>query len=259
MQKYFTITAGRTGSAWLASFLANNLKIDAVHEPLSIDDFGVRMPDIRTMRTFNAYGNNAFVQDFWKRKFSYFPRDTYAETNHTLCKCGLVENLFHNGLEDETILIVLKRDVVKQCISYLVRHDFKNITLAWQWYLHPTYIKKIINPEPFMRFSGVGVPLWYCYEMLARQEYYTQNFTHKIAMHHVDIEKLTTKSGAQDFLKGLGFSGECELPSPLNENKVKPSDKLVQNISDIVDKINIDMPQIVEDIIKRGFSFDAAE
>ena len=56
MKKYFTITAGRTGSAWLTSFLTANLGIDAVHEPLGIDDFGDQMPDIRTMRTFNNYG-----------------------------------------------------------------------------------------------------------------------------------------------------------------------------------------------------------
>jgi len=37
---YFTITAGRTGSAWLASFLSMNLQIEEVHEPLGINDFG---------------------------------------------------------------------------------------------------------------------------------------------------------------------------------------------------------------------------
>ena len=165
MKKYFTITAGRTGSAWLTSFLTTNLGIDAVHEPFGIDDFGVNMPDIRTMRSFNNYGNNDFVKAFWERKFSNLPNATYAETNHTLCKCGLVENLLLNKLEDETILIVLRRDIVKQCVSYIVRHDFGNITLAWQWYLHPTYRKKIINPEPFMKLGGIGFPLWYCYEM----------------------------------------------------------------------------------------------
>lgn len=259
LKKYFTITAGRTGSAWLTSFLSSNLQINAVHEPLAISDFGVNMPDIRTMRSFNNYGNSDFVKEFWKRKFSNLPNATYAETNHTLCKCGLVENLLLNKLEDETILILLKRDVVKQCLSYLVRHDFGNITLAWQWYLHPTYIKKIINPEPFMRFGGVGVPLWYCYEMLARQEYYTQKFSKEIAMHHVTLEHLTTKAGAQDFHKALGLRGEYTLPSPQNENKAMPSEQLRENVYDIVRNINVDMPQIVEDLIKRGFSFDSAD
>ena len=106
MEKYFTITAGRTGYAWLTSFLTANLGIAAVHEPLGIDDFGIQMPDIRTMGSFNNFGNNDFVKAFWERKFSHLPDTTYAETNHTLCKCGLVENLFLNKLEGETTLIV---------------------------------------------------------------------------------------------------------------------------------------------------------
>ena len=55
---YFTITAGRTGSAWLASFLSLNLQIEEVHEPLGINDFGEKMPDIRTMRNFNNFRNS---------------------------------------------------------------------------------------------------------------------------------------------------------------------------------------------------------
>jgi hypothetical protein len=256
MSKYFTITAGRTGSAWLTSFLSSNLNINAVHEPLEIDDFGVNTPDIRTMRSFNNYGNSDFVKEFWKRKFSNLPNATYAETNHTLCKCGLVENLILNKLEGETILIVLKRNIVKQCVSYIVRHDFGNVTLAWQRYLHPAYRKKIVNPEPFMKLGGIGVPLWYCYEMLARQEYYVQKFSNKISVHQVTLEELTSDTGAQDFQNLLGLHGKCVVPSPKNENKAKPSEQLVQQVSDIVDKINVDMPQLIEDTIKKGISFD---
>ena len=73
-QQYFTITAGRTGSAWLASFLSANLKAHAI-EPLEIDDFGVKMPDIRTMRSFNNFGNNDFVRQFWKKNSKLFRQE----------------------------------------------------------------------------------------------------------------------------------------------------------------------------------------
>ena len=255
-KQYFTITSGRSGSAWLASFLSSNLNIEAVHEPLGIEDFGEKMPDIRTMRTFNSHGNNGFVQAFWDRKFSHLPSHHYAETNHTLSKCGLVENLIRKDMQTDTTIIVLKRDIIKQCVSYLVRNDFGNITLAWQWYLHPSYAKKIIPPEPFMKMGGIGIPLWYCYEMLARQEYYVQKFANEISMHEVYLDDLVTKSGAKKLRAALGLQGKCKLPKPKNENKTKPSEQLVQHVTETVGKINVDIPQLVETCIKRGFSFD---
>ena len=65
---FFTITADRTGSTWLASFLDENLKMNSIYAPLGIDEFGVRMPDIKLMRVFNMGGNTSEVQDFYKRK-----------------------------------------------------------------------------------------------------------------------------------------------------------------------------------------------
>lgn len=91
LNKVFHNNSGRTGSAWLTEFLSPNLAINAIHEPLGLDVFGVNMPDIWTMRSFND-----FVKAFWERKFASLPNTIYAETNHTICKCGLVENIFLN-------------------------------------------------------------------------------------------------------------------------------------------------------------------
>ena len=139
----FTLSAGRTGTAWLSEFLAVNLNCEALHEPLGIDDFGNRMPDIKIMRSFNENGNNALVKDFWKRKFSMLTSNIHIETNHTLGKCGLIENISRSKLAEKSRIIILKRDIVRQCASYVVRHDFVHITTAWQWYLHPSYQKNL--------------------------------------------------------------------------------------------------------------------
>lgn len=93
LRTYFTLTAGRLGSAWLADFLLANLSMAFVHEPLGIDDSGARMPDIRTMRTLNNFGNTQRLMRFWRAKFGAIDADAYAETNHTLSKCGPIENL----------------------------------------------------------------------------------------------------------------------------------------------------------------------
>ena len=89
----FKFSAGRTGTAWLSDFLAVNFTCDGLHEPLGIEDFGNRMPDIKIMRSFTKTGNNAIVTDFWKRKLSMLTSNIHIETNHTLAKCGLIENM----------------------------------------------------------------------------------------------------------------------------------------------------------------------
>lgn len=255
MKYYFTITAGRTGTAWLASFFSNNLKIFSVHEHLGINDLGEKMPDIRTMRNFNNFGNNDFVKSFWKRKFESIENEDYAETNHTLCKCGLVENIELNGMSENTTLVLLRRNLINQCASYVTRKDFDNILTAWSWYLHPTYKKKIVNPNPFMKFGNLGIPVWYCFEMEARQEYYRQIYSDKIKMIEVKLEELVSENGANKFYSELGFDGNCFIPSPKNVNKRKPDIKLINLIKKIFEKINVDMPKLVKDAIKDGITF----
>ena len=52
----FSSSAGRTGTAWIADFLAENLKITSMHKSLGINDFGIQMPDIETMRILMTEG-----------------------------------------------------------------------------------------------------------------------------------------------------------------------------------------------------------
>ena len=255
---YFTITAGRTGTAWLASFFSKNLGIADIHEPLGIDEFGEKMPDIRTMRNFNNYGNNNFVKSFWERKFSSIQNEIYAETNHTLGKCGLVENIALHGRCDHTTLIILRRNIVKQCVSYIIRNDFQNITIPWQWYLHPTYRLKIVNPQPFLEVPGFGVALWYCYEIAARQEYYLQKFADKIKMIDVELEVITRNAGAQKFYRELGLSGRCTIPDPKNETKQTSNENITKAVQGVVSNINVDMSVLVRNAIRDGFTFETA-
>ena len=151
----FTLSAGRTGTAWVSEFLAVSLNCEALHEPLGFQDFGNRMPDIKIMRSFNETGNNAIVKDFWKRKFSMLTSKIHIETNHTIWKYGLIENISCSQLAEKSRIIILKRDIVRQCASYVVRHDFVHITTAWQWYLHPSYQKNLSIQNYFRDLKGL--------------------------------------------------------------------------------------------------------
>jgi hypothetical protein len=254
---FFTITAGRTGSAWLTSFLSQNLKINSIHEPLGIDDFGVRMPDIRLMRMFNMRGNTAEVQNFYKFKLDEISKiPNYAETNHTLAKCGLVENLANHQVAPETCIIILTRDFGKQCLSYITRGDFRNITVDWQWYLHQGYKNNIIGYAPFEKYGLLGKTLWYCYEMDARQIYYEELYSSKIKMVRAKLEEITTSEGAKKLLHECGYFAAPILPEAKNQNRQPPNFQLLEKIKEIISGINYDGEAIVRKFLKNNGRLD---
>ncbi|THH38412.1 hypothetical protein E4Z66_02240 [Aliishimia ponticola] len=258
MQKaIFTLTAGRTGTAWIADFLGQNLEIDAVHEPLGIADFGTRMPDIRLMRSFNTYGNTPEVQRFWQGKLGALP-PVYAEGNHTLGKCGLIENLAVSPLAQDAVVVVLRRGIVKQCVSYLVRGDFGNITVPWQWYLMPDYPLTLVAFAPFKGMGQLGYALWYCYEMAARQAYYQMAYGDRVSFVEAQLEEVTKPEGAARFWADLGGQGTCSLPPPKNASSTAPPAELLAQVQAITDKIAFDADAVARAAIAKGFSFESA-
>jgi hypothetical protein len=255
---YFTVTAGRTGTAWLADFLTRNLGVDVIHEPLGIEDFGVTMPDIRLMRAFNTYGNTEEVRAFWARKLDIVARArVYGEANHTLAKCGLIENLAASPLAEKATLVILRRDIVRQCVSYLTRNDFGNITLAWQWYLHPAYARKIVGPKPFLPMGQLGLALWYCYEMAARQAYYRLRYGDRLTILEADLESITKPEGAAAFWSALGGAGAPELPPPKNTNAGRAPERIVEQVRATVAGVNFDAERLAQRALAQGFTFDA--
>ena len=254
---FFTLTAGRTGTAWLGDFLATNTGEEVVHEPLGIEDFGTKMPDIRLLRHFNTYGNDTYVQAFWTQKLDGIKRlPFYAETNHTLAKCGLIENLAESALAEDATVIVLRRDLVRQCVSHLVRHDFSNVTSIWQWYLHPDYPNRLVTPRPFLHLGQLGFAIWYCYELAARQTYYLKRYGDRLNFVTAELEQITTADGAQVFWDALGGQGACSLPPPKNQNTARAPDDLVDRVGSVFASVKFDVDSLVDKAVESGFSFE---
>jgi hypothetical protein len=250
----FTITAGRTGTAWLANFIKVNSSFLSFHEFLGIDDFGNRMPDIRTMRTFNDIGFTDYVKKFWDRKFESIQNiQQYAESNHTLSKCGLIEYIANYiDLNKEVDIILLRRNKAKQAISYLVRSDFHNITVQWQWYLSYNYKRKLLNPKPFLNHGLIGMIFWYIFEMEVRQEYYKQLYEHRFNFIDAQLEEITKPSGANILASSLKINENINLPSPTNTNKAKPSPEIIKLATDFESNCDIDTQHIARTFIESG-------
>ncbi|TCL08824.1 sulfotransferase family protein [Shimia isoporae] len=251
-QVIFTLSAGRTGTAWLARLLDDNLDLKSIHEPLLPSDFGTEMPDIRTMREFNSYGITRNVRDFWSKKLGSISGG-YAESNHTLGKCGLIETLALHPLAERTKVVVLRRDIVDQCSSYIARGDFNNVTLEWQWYLSPQYRNVMVDPSAFLPRGAVGRALWYCFEMEARYAYYKQLFGTRIQFVETTLEEVSTLNGAQEFLSNFGHTGPVSLPERANATADQAGlENLKKEIRKIVETIQFDPAKIAESYIRNG-------
>lgn len=240
----FTISAGRTGTAFLAELLARNLDLKAAHhERLHTEDIGRHTPDIGTMRRFNDFGFDREVQTFWFKKIGHIMavNGSYVETNHQLAKGGLIEGLNAFGafspILRKTRMIVLHRDWGQTLLSYRRRMDFSNKALWWWWFLDPEYKRNLVDSAAY---KGCGlpdwIPLWYLAEMRARTRKYKTDYPN-LNFHDVWLEDIVTEEGARgllSYLIGTEYTDDIDLPGVVNggvQNILFPDQKRVMEIA----------------------------
>lgn len=258
----FTITTGRSGTAFLAQLLRANLSDAEVnHEILRYDAFGVDTPDLSDMVQFNAFGNTNKVRAFWKRKLSRIatkPKGVYAETSHLLAKAGLLENIAPLADGRTIYIVLLRRDVVKVLSSLQSRYDFLNKGNMWLWYLDPDYPRKIVDTAPFKKRGWSGICLWYVCEMLTRAEYYRLLFSDVPGIHFIEaeIDQLNDPDHAAEFLGQLGQrlpAGEITIPPPQNRGRLKKhSAGSIEAIRRVVKGIAFDPEGLAKQYVHSG-------
>lgn len=223
----FTITTGRSGTAWFAELLQRNLDDAAVfHERTGFTNFGLVTPDLSDFTLFNSVGNVSKVQAFWKRKLERDragPCRIHAEASHLLAKAGLLENLgVLTGAGATVEIVVLRRDVLQTLWSFYNRFDFVNKGLAWAFYLDLDYPNVIVDPAPFRSHGAVGRALWYIVEMRVRGSYYRQIMAEEqgVRFHVADLEAIRDPAGAQALFDAMGLSPAepVTCPPPRNES-----------------------------------------
>lgn len=258
----FTLTAGRTGTAYLASLIARNApEAECHHEILGYDRFGVDTPEVSHLTLFNSAGNVAKVQEFWATKFNRIRRSSaliYAETSHLLMKAGLVENL--DKLGGGTVhLVVLRRDPFDTILSYRNRFDFVNKGMWWMWYLDPDYPNKIVDSRQLKAAGINGVCLWYLLEISARVEYYRMLLGGRsdVRFHDVRLEKLQDAMAASAFLAGLGCArpvDEVIVPAPVNRGRNRANLSVGERdaIRRLIDAARFDPVQAAGEFIAAG-------
>lgn len=253
----YTLTAGRTGTAWLAKLFAANVDCIAHHEFMGFGQFGILSQDVGLMGAFNHWGNRERVQSFWQRKFSLIPDcSLYVETNHALAKCGLIENLSMLPDDAAVSIIVLQRDWLAQASSYIARHDFANYSTVWLWYLDARYQNVIVSAEPFANLGTLGHIAWYIAEMEARQAYYPLLYGDRYRFVGARLEEMTTHAGAQRLLGHFGHSGPVELPARTNANTSQIDAETEEQLRALLDRISFDAVALAQTYINAGRRLD---
>lgn len=265
MKLIFTMSAGRTGTGYLAELLRCNLPSGALvaHEQVDWRAFGTRSPDLSHQLQFNHEGFSPYVAAFWEQKLGQiysFGRDVYAETSHVLMKAGLVEALRRYATDHEVHLVWLRRDHLPTLTSYHRRGDFTNLGNRYMWYLDPTYVRNLVKPDPFLQFGVFGQRLWYLLEVEARASYYRALLDDdpRITVHEARLEAIAEAPGATALLEALGVEARggkgLELPSRVNENvggiQVTPAEsaqmaRMVQRVS------SFDADALVRPLVER--------
>lgn len=258
----FTITTGRSGTAYLSKLLDVNL-VDAEvhHEILHYGAFGVDSPDVSQLTAFNALGNTELVQSFWRRKFARILKKTvsvYAETSHVLAKAGLFENITPLTQQADVYVVLLHRPIVKIACSLLSRYDLLNKGNMWLWYLDPDYPNLIVNPSSFPGRGWVENCVWYVCEMFAPAEYYRMLFADSPNIKFVDvsIEDLNIKENAEALFENLGNisrHSETIVPPPQNVISLgKLAHGTIQDIENLVRAMDFDPKELASNFLESG-------
>ena len=264
----FTITPGHTGTMYMADLLNRNIPDSEIyHELLGYDRFGVDTPDVSHLTLFNSRGNVPKVQQFWRNKFHRVlsrPCRVYGEMSHILVKAGLFENIDALTQEGPIHVLLVRRDMMKNLMSFKNRYDFKNKGDMWLWYLDPDYPRKIIHPQPFSALGIDGIRLWYICEMRTRGEYYRLILggNHQVRFHDVDIENMSDPERVADLLKRMGFevpSSKISIPDrknvtrkPMIPQTTPASEKEKERIHRVINNLQFDPVQLARKFVEAG-------
>ncbi len=163
----FTITPGRSGTAYLAFVLSLLPGVSSRHEPEP------RFSDV--MRA--AVRNEKLARDFWLQKKLPFIRSIrepiYVETSHLFCK-GFVEPLLELGYWPD--VIILKRAHRQVALSLYSLNAVPGRTPdGWHWLLSPDD-PDVLGLPSWQDLHPYQLCYWYCLEIERRADSYRRLF-----------------------------------------------------------------------------------
>lgn len=194
----FTITTGRSGTAYLARILSFVPNVVAYHEPFPRFNEVVRQ----------VQQNPQIALDFWINKklpkIAEEMQPIYIETSHLICK-GFLEPLLEIGIVPD--LIFLKRAHREVAESMYRLGSIPGRTeLGLEWYISPDD-NCVLPLKNWQNLHDYQLCYWYCLEIEKRSQIYKKMYL-DMSGRFVDLcfKELFTTDGYKRLVKELGLS-----------------------------------------------------
>lgn len=193
----FTVSTGRSGTAFLEWVLGFHPSVDAQHEPDPAYHEVLRM----------VQSDRDLAKQFLLEKklpaIARSEKDIYFESSHLFCK-GFAEACLEIGIVPD--LIIHKRENRKVALSMVKGNTVPTIDQKGdQFYLRPDD-PDVLAPSDWKEWTPYQICFWYTLEIDRRAEVYADLFASKGAkVAYSTLDSLKTASGYRALCKELGL------------------------------------------------------
>jgi hypothetical protein len=222
----FTVTTGRSGTAYLTAVFNYMRDVIALHEPAP------EYVEVLREAQSNRHVAERFVVERKLPAIVSTKKPIYVETSHLICK-GFFEIFFDLQLVPD--LVVHRRPMRQISLSLLKMGTIPGRTdKALRFYLHPS--DPGVLPLPgWEELSDYQLCYWYCLEIERRAQHYLALFRSKGArVVETTLSGLKTSQGLDDLLRGLEL--RLKFPAFLYRLRFLRNSKFKVNESTITKK-----------------------
>lgn len=204
----FTVTTGRSGTAFLASMLSLLRRTVSLHEP---------DPSFSTVFR-RAQSCAGLARDFMEReklpsiRHRLRGHHVYIETSHVFCK-GFLEPTLELLPAESVGLILLDREHRSVASSLQALNTVPGRTeKGMAWYLSPSDPTCLTRVDRWKELNDYQLCYWYCLEIEARKEYYSR-LIQKLGgrYYRTNIELLQSFAGLMSLQDSLELPGISAL------------------------------------------------
>lgn len=222
----FTVTTGRSGTAYLTAVFSYMRNVTALHEPAP------EYVDVLREAQASRHVAEKFIIERKLPAILGVKNPIYVETSHLICK-GFLEIFLDLGLVPD--LVIHRRPMRQISLSLLKMGTIPGRTeKALRFYLHPSDPGVLPLPH-WEELSDYQLCYWYCLEIERRAQKYAALFRSRGArVVETTLTGLKTSQGLDEILNGLDL--RLKIPAFLYRLRFLRNSKFKVNESMITKK-----------------------